>query len=602
MTFLRRSSLIFCFWSAFCATGALAKEKPWIEIRSPHFRLITNGDEHDARRVLGQFEVMRTVFDSQFPHLKLDAPAPLLILAPKDESTAKELLPQFWAHSGPKPAGVYHHGWEREYAVVRPDTIDSDPDAYHIIYHEYVHSLLHINLRWLPQWLDEGLAEFYGYTAFDSKKAYLGSPPDPGRVRFLQSRPPIPLEQFISSAMYSRDEERTQLFYMQAWALTHFLMFGNGMEHGRRLAKFVTALERGVEQKKAFEETIGDLHQVHKQYEVYSHMLAFTAEVLPAPAALNEKDFPVRAMSAAETQAEMAAWHIGFHHWDQVREFTQAALQNDPKLPLAHEDMGFLLFNEGKDDEAFQEFSSAVDLDEKDYIALFAKIMTSPASRSSNPQDQRATYLGLSRVIEVKPDYAPAYVELAKQSVAQGRLDIALGLSRRAEQLEPFRAGYHILTGEILRLMSRPEEAAAQAAYVADRWPGADRDEAMELWNRIPAASRQVPAPEPPAGEDKRLVAEGKIQSVNCNGTDFAITLEVGGHPETFKSKGFPVGFSDTLWVGRDHFSPCFHVQGLRAMVRYNPPKNNSYAGDLSYAGFRDDLAPPTVTTEAIAK
>ena len=88
------------------------------------------------------------------------------------------------------------------------------------------------------------------------------------------------------------------------------------MDHGRRLAEFMTELQRGVEQKKAFQETIGNLDQVQRQYEVRSHKLAFAAEVLPAPPPLNEKDFAVRAMSAAETQAEMAAWHIRFHHWD----------------------------------------------------------------------------------------------------------------------------------------------------------------------------------------------------------------------------------------------------------------------------------------------
>ena len=541
--------------------------------------------------MLVQFERMRTIFESQFPHLKLEAPAPLLILAPKDESTAKELLPQFWAHSGPKPAGVYQHGWEREYAVVRLDVVDADPEAYHTIYHEYVHSLLHINFHWIPSWLDEGLAEFYGYTGFDSKKVYLGAPPDPTRMRVLEVGASIPLEKFIMSHMFSHDQEETRLAYMQAWGLTHFLVFAPEMDHGERLARFLAELQHGVPQKKAFTETIGNFDEVQKQYDIHIHKLLFTAEVLQAPAALNDKDFTVRAMSLGETEAELAAWHIRFHHWDQVRELTQAALQNDPKLSLAHEDMGFLLFNEGHDDEALKEFSTAAELDDKNYIALFAKTMTSPASRSTVAVDQQATRDALDHVLELKPDFAPAYVELAKEYLANGQPERALGLSRRAEALEPFRAGYHILSGEILRLMNKPSEAAAEAAYVAERWPGADRDEAMELWNRIPPEDRHVEAPVLPASEDKSLTAEGKIQVVTCNGTDFSLTLDVKGHPEVFKSKGFAVGYSDTLWVGRDHFSPCFHVQGLRAMVRYVPSKDGSYTGDLYYAGFRDDFA-----------
>jgi len=579
-----------------------AKDRPWTEIRSPHFRLMTNGDADEARHVLRQFELMRATFESVFSHFKLDAPAPLLILAPKDESTAKDLLPQMWPHPGPNLGGLYEHAWEREYALVRLDAIESDPNAYHIIYHEYVHSLLHINFRWLPQWLDEGLAEFYGYTAFDNEKVYLGSPPDIDLFRFLISKPPIPLQEFITSPLVSRDPERSQLSYVQAWALTHFLSFAPGMDNGQRLVRFFNDLQNGTEQKKAFEETIGNFADVQGQYDKYIHQPRFPVRAFPIPLQLDPKSFQMREMSLGETEAELAAWYIRFHQWDKMRELTEAAVANAPDLSLAHEDKGFLLFNEGHDAEALKEFTTATQLDAKNYIALFARTMISPSSVSNASQDQQQTYDELNQVLAIKPDFASAYIEVAKLAVRQGKLDYALAVSRKAEQLEPFRSGYHVLTGKIMLLMNRPSDAAAQAAYVAQRWGGPDRDEAMELWNRIPAADRHVDAPTLPEPSDKWQTAEGTVKSVTCD-VAFAITLDVNGRAETFKAKGFPVGFSDTLWVGHDHFSPCFHVQGLRAMLRYKPASDNSYSGDLVYAGFRDDiLAPPkTPATDASA-
>jgi hypothetical protein len=153
-------------------------------------------------------------------------------------------------------------------------------------------------------------------------------------------------------------------------------------------------------------------------------------------------------------------------------------------------------------------------------------------------------------------------------------------------------------------MMSRPSDAADAAAYVAQRWSGSDQDEAMELWNRIPAADRHVEAPVVLENSSKWHTAEGTVKSVACNGSAFAITLDINGQLQTFKAQGFPVGYSDTLWVGRDHFSPCFHVQGLRVMIRYKPGKDQSYAGDLVYAGFRDDLGaqPKTAATHASAR
>lgn len=110
----------------FVSNSGLADDKPWKEVRSPHFRVITDGSERDARHVARAFEQMRSTFANQFPGFRLDPSAPLLILAPENEATAKMLMPEFWQHEGPKPAGVFFHRWEVEFAIVRLDTILDD--------------------------------------------------------------------------------------------------------------------------------------------------------------------------------------------------------------------------------------------------------------------------------------------------------------------------------------------------------------------------------------------------------------------------------------------------------------------------------------------
>ncbi|HWF90654.1 MAG TPA: hypothetical protein VN684_00150, partial [Terriglobales bacterium] len=496
----------------------LAKNRPWTEIRSPHFRLITNGDVDESKHVLQHFELMRSAFQIAFPQFKLDSPAPLLILAAKDESTTRDLLPQFWPHPGPNLGGLYHHGWEREHALVRLDVVAHDPETYHSIYHEYVHSLLHINFHWLPPWLDEGLAEFYGYTEFRMDKMYIGSPPNMGMARFLVTEIPIPLDKFVTSPVMTSNPEQSQLAYAQAWALTHFLWFGEGMDSGQKLGRLLQALQNGTNSKKAFEETIGSFPDVEKSYSKYIHQSRFMAMGFPVPQQLDPKSFQVREMSLGETEAELAAWYIQFHRWDKMREFTDAALKDSPNLSLAHEDDGFLLFNEGHDADALKEFTTAAQLDNKNYIALFAKTMISAAAQS-NAETDHQTYDGLNQVVELKPDFAPAYVELAKQEIHAGQLSTALAVCRRAEQLEPFRSGYHVLCGEIMLLLQHPSDAAAEASYVAQRWGGSDRDEALELWNRIPAEDRHADLPSLPPAPDQLQVAEGTVKSVVCDGS-----------------------------------------------------------------------------------
>jgi hypothetical protein len=215
----------------------------------------------------------------------------------------------------------------------------------------------------------------------------------------------------------------------------------------------------------------------------------------------------------------------------------------------------------------------------------------SPMARSAAPADRKLYQEALLKVVAINPRFAPAYVELAKLDLGRGDGEAALKMAQKAEGLEPFRSGYRVMTGEILLRTGHPAEASARAAYVANRWGGPDHDEAMELWNSIPAAKRVSESPVDKPRPNDELVGEGMVKSVSCKDRSFVVTLESEGKTLTFHSQGFPVGFSDTLWVGRDHFTPCFHVDGLHAIARYRVSSDKSYAGDLMNLGFRDNMS-----------
>ena len=538
---------------------AFSSEKPWREIRSPHFRVLTNGGEGAGRHVAREFEQMRAVFSAEFQGFRLDSAEPLLIIAPEDESSTKKLLPEFWKHSGPKPAGVYFHAWEQPYALVRLDAVSdrASADEFAVVYHEYEHSLLHLNLHWLPTWLDEGLAEFYAYTRFEGNHTYIGAPPkEMGRLSLLRDRSSIPLAKFIDQrGSFTHDEDDTQLFYAQCWALTHYLTMGPGMDGGARLRKFFSAVQQGVEQKKAFQGTFGDFSQVQKDFDKYIRLFSFQAGVIPSPAKIEDKAFLIRTMTLAETEAELASFFAATHQWKLAKEWSEAAVKDDPKLALAHQEMGFVDFESGQDDAAVREFSQALDLDQKMYRCLFAKTMLSLLPHSTLPADQLAYRLALLKVVESNPQFAPAYIELAKLYVGQGDPAKALGLALRAEKLEPWRAGYHLLTGQILLRVNRAPEAASYAVYVADHWSEPDHDEALELWTLVPPEKRpsQGPAQTAPGSDSS---TEGIVKSVACGEHGMTINIEKNGQTLAFRVQNAGGGFSDTLWFGEDHFTP----------------------------------------------
>jgi tetratricopeptide (TPR) repeat protein len=577
---------------------SLAREKPWLEVVSPHFHVLTDGSESDGRHVAHEFEQIRTVFAQQFHGFRLDTGAPMLIFAPKDEPSMKALAPEFWKQKGAKPAGFYSRGWEQQYAVVRLDQVG--PDGYEVIYHEYIHALLHMNFRWLPVWLDEGLAEFYGYTRFDKDKTYIGVPSN--RSSYLQNHTLIKIETLLKvnqASPYYHEQDKAQLFYAEAWALVHYLIFGPGMGNGDKLNQYYALLQQGMDETKAFKQIFGEFAPLDNQLLQYTMKFSFTAALFKSAEQQSAKDYAVRTLTPAESEAQLGLFHFYGHNKELARTSFEAAMQDDPKLALAHEGMGFLDFQDGKDEDAVKEFSQAYELDHKLYLSLFFKTMMAPAA-----QDQTDFRLALLQVLEVNRNFAPVYVELARMYLHSGGMENALRMARKAAQLEPSRAGYNLLEGRILLRMGKGAEAAPIAKYVADRWSGPDHNEAVELWNDVPAAERPADEQIPYQIPEGVKSVEGALRSLECGDKDHKLQLTVdhGGQMLNLRADGgFGAGYSDTIWYGRDHFSLCQHLQGMHVIARYKPASDNS-GGILAELEVRESLPQAPVAAEKAAE
>ena len=587
-----KSVLLPAISTAISIIPAFANDKPFTEVRSPNFRVLTDGSDGEARRIAREFEEMRVVFAAGFPNMRLSTGAPLLIFAVENEYGMKALAPALYRDKGPRPAGIFQHGWEKQFAIVRLD--QDQPGAHQVVYHEYVHSLLHTNFRWLPTWLDEGLAEFYGNTRFESKKIYVGTPSP--RVRELQNNGlTIPLEIILTvnpHSYYRGKEMEIGTFYAESWALVHYLVFGPGMEKGKKINSFYARLQQGEQQKKAFSEVFGSPQDVQVELAKYVNGLSLRSWVMNNSETIQEKDFAIRKLSVAESKAEVAEYRLWGHDAAEAPSLVEQALKEDPNLAVAHEELGFIHFQGGKDEEAAHEFDRAYELDRHRYLSQYFRTML--AAKLDTVEHRQALRTGLLMTSQINAQFAPAYVQMAMLELFEGKDERALVMSRKAEELEPSRSGYHLLTGELLLRLHHDQEAGEIAKFVAERWHGPDHNEAVALWNRIPVASRPADAVVVPEVEEQSKSAEGKVQSVTCDEKGKReVELKNGDELLTFRSKGRQlVGYSDTLWYGSDHFNLCHHVEGLHAVVRYRPPVGNEYEGDWLSIELRDELPP----------
>ena len=577
------------------AATQYSADSTWHEIKSSNFRVLTDGSEKEGRRVAREFEQIRAVLGAALPTLK-DSTVPLLIFAARDEGSARRLIPEFWRSSPDKPAGVFWFGTEKRFSLVRLDLVREgaytrlDSYPYQHIYHGYTRALLRENLRWLPAWFIVGYSEFFANTRFQEGKVIVGAPSV--RWNYAQGRPIIRMTEFIDvSVDYI---PRVQMFNAQSWALVHMLMMKPNDE-GKSLKRFVSLLEAGKSQRDAFQEAIGNFDDIEKELERYITRRSFQNLVFSNPPQTREETFSSRKLADPAVDAEIGNFQLWQRDISPARLRIEQALKADPQSSLAHEGMGFVHFNDGKDQEALREFERAAQLNGSSYLAYYYRAMLSPQAASNEAADQNIFRSWLLRVLELNPSFAPAYIELAALDIRQNNLKAALLRAQQARGLAGSNPGYHSLVASLLRSVGRDEEAEALARYVFARWPGFDRDETMVARHTLPYLVRILEPPGPAPSLEKTSRAAGKVTSVTCNDKEGAISVVLDGVSLTLRTPGKMVFglFSDSLWYSFDHFSFCHHIEGLQATIYFHPSAKPKEPGSLVQMNVRRDFSIP---------
>lgn len=610
------------------ATGE--KSESWVEVRSPNFRVVSNGGEKKAEQVAVQFETIRAVFRQAMPFAA--HPSPLItVLAAKDEKSLSQLLPEYWATKGHvHPAGIFFGNFNKYFVALRTDV--TGPNTYETIYHEYYHSLTLPYFPDLPLWLAEGLAEFFGHTDVQGKQAILGdvNPHQLGLLRQQQQLLPLNvLFQVNGSSPYYNEQDKTTIFYAESWALTHYLMVGDHATHRKPLADYLRELGNGVPQDQAAREAFGDLNQLLNQLEDYVSRFSLQGLGMATPE-IGEKNFPARQLSAAESAALRADFFVCRQRLEDAQPLLDEALRLDPKVALAHESMGFLEFLKGDREEAARRFGEAISLDSQSYLVYYYRAMLSTeGGHVLDTDDTSQTESDLRHAIALNPNFASAYSILAIfEAGDREKWPEALALAKKAVALEPGNSDLQVNLGGVLLHMNRLDEAqeAARIAQLGARTP-VQRDHAddflasLEQERRIlagspnpgettseaeenhptkdesPAATETNPPNMLPRESESRDSAragsaEGNITAVTCSAIrmkmQMSLTLDVHGQPLRLGATNVTqIQFLSSDWTPPDRFEPCHDLQGLRARVTFTPGTDTKSGAEIQSIEIR---------------
>lgn len=147
----------------------------WSEVQSPHFVVLTDTNEKQARKVAGELERMRGVFHELLPTATDTAGSPIVVLAMKTKKDFEAVeQPAYLAKGSLARGGYFLRAPDKNYIVLRMDANDEHP--YAVVYHEYTHYMLRSASQWMPLWLNEGMAQFYQNSTLREKEVELGKP------------------------------------------------------------------------------------------------------------------------------------------------------------------------------------------------------------------------------------------------------------------------------------------------------------------------------------------------------------------------------------------------------------------------------------------
>jgi len=589
-----------------------AATEQWVEVRSPHFTVVADSNEKQARHVLDQFERMRWVFLTLFPKLNVDPPAPILVFAAKNTKTFQTFEPAAYLAKGQlNLSGYFLSAPDKNYVLLRLDAEQENP--YATIYHEYTHLQFRSGGEWMPLWLNEGFAEFVQNTEIHNKEVELGKP-SRDDILYLRQQSLIPLKVLFkvdATSPYYHEEQKGSVFYAEAWALTHYLEISDKENGTHRLADYQTLMSHHEDSVDAGTKAFGDLKELQEALQTYIRDGSYKQFILNSSAAhIDESTYTVTTLSAVEAEAARADVLASVGREKEARTLIDEILKSDPNNVQARETMGSIELRGGNQEAARKWYGEAVKLDSKSYLAnyYFAAI----SIESGGTRQEEAIESSLRSAISLNPKFAPAYDRLASYlSMRHKNLEDAQSLSAKAVQLDPGNVYFRMNAASVLTAMGRYVDASSilRSALAVSRNPSQSsmvqnqltrlqqemeqaQQEQHAVVNRSAEASVGtvdvvLPADDRPKHPDEakgpKHNATGVIHKVSCG---YGATIEfqlVGGKKQlsVYSNDFTKIDLSAFGMAPNSTINPCKDFEGKKARIQYAEAADSSVDGQV---------------------
>jgi hypothetical protein len=296
-----------CALPAPAAAQEPVHSREWTRAHSPHFTAAGNASFQDIRVVLLELEGFRAALLRTWPGLRVTPDRPVTVVVFRDERAFAPFRPT--TPAGERREGVVGYFLTTREASYMVVAVHRDMRrTFQHLFHEYTHFVVRQNMGRVPDWLNEGLAEYYSTLRADlpARRSILGEP-SPGRLATLQSGRLLPLRDVLTydaSGAVPQPTARVNAFYAQSWALVHYLQHAEAGRLAPGVGAYIAAVDAGQPVEAAVEAGFGmPLEELEGRLLGYIHRGRYGHRVLTEPAEAE----PVRVAREAMREADVEA-------------------------------------------------------------------------------------------------------------------------------------------------------------------------------------------------------------------------------------------------------------------------------------------------------
>lgn len=450
----------------------------WLRLQAPRFGVISQLDEDATRRWAVEFDQFISALELLYAMDAARLP-PLTIVLFRNERGFAPYRDNISVSTG-KVEGFF--ATRGAWSVIGLAGSRKSIETRRLIQHEAVHWFLRAANVEPPPWFEEGLAEVFSTFEVKDGTGRWGAPLENSRAYLLYTGI-RPVEEFLR--IPDRYVLHADAYYPQAWALLHYMLFGNGGVNRSRMTEFLrlrgkTDLDTAFET--AFDKSYDD---VTRDLEKYLKNGRFSLVELTLPD--RGIEMQVAPASAGNIEASLALLALGGRNNKLARQHIDRVIELAPTAPTGHELLATLALG-SEPETAITHLDKAIELQSRDanmYLARATAMLprkNEAIDNIANPSDARRAANLLLRAVALRPLDAETHdrlvVALANVASVTDEDAAALAIGRRVLPT----SGY-VLVGEAIIAHRRGDlETAKRLLQQAQAEPLT-----LNRWQRIDA-------------------------------------------------------------------------------------------------------------------